>query len=41
MAARDQGQESMLAGDITEHLGEAFLELETGYNNLEFLRNNP
>jgi len=41
MAARDEGQESMLAGDITAHLGEAFLELETGYNNLECLRNNP
>jgi ADP-dependent NAD(P)H-hydrate dehydratase / NAD(P)H-hydrate epimerase len=31
LAARDKGQESMLASDITEHLGEAFLELEVEY----------
>ena len=29
-ASIEKGQESMLAGDITEHLGEAFLELEAG-----------
>jgi ADP-dependent NAD(P)H-hydrate dehydratase / NAD(P)H-hydrate epimerase len=33
-AARDKGQESMLAGDITEHLGEAFLEIEAEYDRL-------
>jgi NAD(P)H-hydrate epimerase len=30
-AARDKGMESMLASDITEHLGEAFLDIEAEY----------